>query len=164
MLSFFNRLLVYPKGYPEWKQGSEMFQAAMGDMGVDVKVEELELSTWIDRIVNTDKYDLSWDYHFQRVVDPAWTLSLAFFYPPGPKNIGRYKDDQISQLIAQGGSELDQTKRKDIYYKFQERWNEIMPGLIVGEFLLYHATASYVKGFATQPLFFQDFTEVWLDK
>src|SRR5262249_59321820 len=124
--------LVYPAGYPEWKQGSEMFQAAMSDLGVDVKVEELTTPNWIDRIVNTDNYDMSWDYHFQRAVDPAWTLSLAFFYPPGPKNICRYKDDQISQLIQQGGSEGDQAKRKPIYDKFQERWNEIMPRLIVG--------------------------------
>ena len=54
--------IVYPKGYPEWQQGSEMFQAAMAELGVEVKVEELELATWIDRIVTTDEYDLSWDY------------------------------------------------------------------------------------------------------
>jgi ABC-type transport system substrate-binding protein len=156
--------LVYPTGYPEWKQGSEMFQAAMDELKVEVKVEELQLSTWIDRIVNTPEYDLSWDYHFQRAVDPAWTLSLAFFYPPGPQNISRYQDDQLAQLITQGGSELDQEKRKGIYYQFQERWNEIQPGLIVGEFLLYHVVQSYVMDFYTQPLFFQDFSEVWLDQ
>jgi peptide/nickel transport system substrate-binding protein len=141
-----------------------MFQAAMKDLGVDVKVEELTTPTWIDRIVNTDHYDMSWDYHFQRAVDPAWTLSLAFFYPPGPKNICRYKDDQISQLIQEGGSTLDQAQRKKIYYQFQERWNEIMPGLIVGEFVHADATQAYVKGYVSQPLFFQDFFGVWLDK
>jgi peptide/nickel transport system substrate-binding protein len=156
--------VVYPKGYPEWKQGSEMFQAAMGELGVDVKVEELELSTWIDRIVNTDHYDLSWDYHFQRAVDPAWTLSLAFFYPPGPKNICRYNDDELAQLITAGGSEIDQAKRKPIYDRFQARWNEISPGLIVGEFVLYHATSAKVMDFYTHPLFFQDFTKVWLEQ
>lgn len=156
--------VVYPAGYPEWKQGSEMLQAALGELGVEVKVEELELSTWIDRIVNTDQYDLSWDYHFQRAVDPAWTLSLAFFYPPGPKNIGRYEDAMLGELIAKGGSEFDQEIRKQHYYGFQERWNEIQPGLIVGEFVLYHCLQSYVQGFHTHPLFFQDFRGVWLDK
>ncbi|MEA2527436.1 MAG: hypothetical protein QOF73_4663, partial [Thermomicrobiales bacterium] len=48
--------------------------------------------------------------------------------------------------------------------RFQERWNEISPGLIVGEYSLFHATQAYVKDFYTQPLFFQDFTRVWLDK
>ena len=156
--------LVYPAGYPEWKDGSTLFQAAMDELGVAVKVEELEVATWIDRIVNTDQYDMSWDYHFQRAVDPAWTLSLAFFYPPGPKNIGRYQDPELGDLISKGGSELDQAKRRELYFRFQERWNEIQPGLIVGEFLLYHATQAYVKGFHTHPLFFQDLSGVWLDK
>ncbi|MEA2584570.1 MAG: peptide/nickel transport system substrate-binding protein, partial [Thermomicrobiales bacterium] len=156
--------LVYPKGYPEWRQGSEMYQAAFGEIGVDVKVEELELSTWIDRIISSPDYDLSWDFHFQRAVDPAWTLSLAFFYPPGPQNISQYKDDEITKLIQEGGSTDDQAVRKPIYDRFQERWNEISPGLIVGEYPLFHATQAYVKDFYTQPLFFQDFTRVWLDK
>src|ERR1700712_3284426 len=104
-----------------------MFQAAMGELGVDVKVEELELATWIDRIGKTDEDDLSGDYHFQRAVDPAWTLSLAFFYPPGPQNICRYKDDEMTALIGAGGAEFDEAKRKPIYDRFQERWNEIAP-------------------------------------
>jgi ABC-type transport system substrate-binding protein len=156
--------LVYPKGYPEWRQGSEMYQAALAEIGVEVKVEELELSTWIDRIVNTPEYDLSWDFHFQRAVDPAWTLSLAFFYPPGPQNISRYEDEEISALILEGGSSDDEAVRKPIYDRFQARWNEIAAGTIVGEYSLFHATQAYVKDFYTQPLFFQDFTKVWLDQ
>ncbi len=156
--------IVFPKGYPEWRQGSEMFQAAMAEVGVDVAVEELELATWIDRIVNTDEYDLSWDYHFQRAVDPAWTLSLAFFYPPGPQNIGRYKDEELGKLIQEGGRTLEQEARVPIYHRFQERWNEVQPGLIVGEFVYYHALRADVEGFETDPLGFQDFSEVWLNQ
>jgi ABC-type transport system substrate-binding protein len=156
--------LVFPKGYPEWQQGSEMFQAAMAELGVEVVVEQLELATWIQRIVTTDEYDLSWDFHQSRSADPAYTLALAFFYPPGPQNITRYQDDKLGDLINQGGEELDQEKRKAIYYEFQERWNELQPGLVVGEYALFHVTAADVMGFATDPLMFQDFREVWLDR
>jgi peptide/nickel transport system substrate-binding protein len=156
--------LVYPKGYPEWQQGSEMFQAAMAELGVEVVVEQLELATWIQRIVTTDEYDLSWDFHQSRSADPAYTLALAFFYPPGPQNITRYEDETLGNLIDQGGEELDQETRKEIYYQFQERWNELQPGLVVGEYALFHATAADVMGFATDPLMFQDFREVWLDR
>jgi len=156
--------LVFPKGYPEWQQGSEMFQAAMAELGVDVVVEQLELATWIQRIVTTDEYDLSWDFHQSRSADPAYTLALAFFYPPGPQNITRYQDDKLGDLINQGGEELDQEKRKAIYYAFQERWNELQPGLVVGEYALFHVVAADVMGFATDPLMFQDFREVWLDR
>jgi ABC-type transport system substrate-binding protein len=91
-------------------------------------------------------------------------LALAFFYPPGPQNITRYQDKMLGDLISQGGEELDQEKRKAIYYQFQERWNELQPGLVVGEYALFHVTAADVVGFATDPLMFQDFREVWLDR
>ncbi len=155
---------VYPAGFPEFKDGAILFQDAMSQVGVDVKVEELQLATWIERIVKTPEYDMSWDYATGRSVDPAWTLSLAFFYPPGPQNISRFTDDQISQLIAEGGSELDQEKRREIYFKFQERWNEISPGIVAGDFVLFHVTRADVKGFYTHPLLFQDFSTVWLDR
>lgn len=156
--------IVYPKGYPEWKQGSEMFQAAMAELGVDVKVEELEVATWVDRIVKTDDYDMSWDYHFQRALDPAYTLSYAFFYPPGPQNIMRYQDPEMTDLIDKGGTTLVQDERKPFYDQFQERWNEFGYGIIVGEFPLYHAVSKSVEGFYTNPLFFQDFRTVWLNR
>lgn len=156
--------LVYPAGYPEWQQGSIMFQAAMKQLGVNVKVEELPTATWIDRIVTTDDFDMSWDFHDQRSVDPAWTLSYAFFYPPGPKNLCRYHDSEMTDLIQKGGVTSGQAARKQIYFQFQQRWNTIMPGLIVGGIDLAHAIQSYVKGFVADPLQFQDFREVWLDK
>lgn len=156
--------IIYPAGYPEWKDGSILFQDAMSQLGVDVKVEELEVATWIDRLVTNDEFDMSWDYHFQRSVDPAWTLSLAFFYPPGPKNLNRQNDQVLGDLIIQGGSELDQEKRKEAYFAFQERWNETAPGIIVGEFLFYHVTQADVMDFYTQPLQFQTFTTTWLNR
>jgi len=156
--------LVFPKGYPELKQGSEMFQAAMAELGVDVKVEELEVATWVDRIVKTDDYDMSWDYHFQRAMDPAYTLSYAFFYPPGPQNIMRYEDPEMTDLIEKGGTTLEQEERKQFYDQFQQRWNEFGYGIIVGEFLYYHAVSKDVEGFYTDPLGFQDFRTVWLNR
>jgi peptide/nickel transport system substrate-binding protein len=156
--------IVFPAGYPELRQGSEMFQAAMAEINVDVVVEELPLATWIDRIVTNPDFDLSWDQHGQRSVDPAWTLSLAFFFPPGPQNISQYEDEEISSLILAGGSELDQAKRKEIYDRFQARWNEIAPGIIVGAGELYHCLAVQVEGFHTHPFYFQDFRGVWLNQ
>jgi hypothetical protein len=59
---------------------------------------------------------------------------------------------------------LDQAKRKAISYAFQERWTALQPGLVVGEYALFHVVAAEVMGFATDPLMFQDFREVWCDR
>ena len=113
----------------------------------------------------TDEYDLSWDYHFQRAVDPAWTLSLAFFYPPGPQNISRYTDEQITELINAGGTSSTKTSDGSIYFP--------VPGAMERDFAPASSSASSplprvsrrdVEGFVTDPLCFQDFRTVWLNR
>jgi glutathione transport system substrate-binding protein len=156
--------IIFPVGYPEWKQGSIMLESALKKLGVASKVEELELNVWADRLISTADFDLSWDFHGGHVTDPASTLALAFFYPPGPKNLCRYKDDQLGKLIEQGGSAFEQSERKKIYGDFQQRWNEVQPGYIVGQRVMAHATQTFIKGFVTHPLFFQDFRTVYRDQ
>ena len=134
-----------------------MFQAAMAELGVEVKVEELELATWIDRIVTTDDYDISWDYHFHRAVDPACTLSLAFFYPPGPQNICRYQDDEIASLITQGGDELDQDKRNRSTISSRSAGTSCNPASSSANTRSSTRSPRMSMGFYTDPLLFQDF-------
>ena len=74
--------LVFPKGYPEWQQGSEMFQAAMAELGVEVVVEQLELATWIQRMVTTDEVNIprpSSSGCSLQVVSLALSLSLLWW-------------------------------------------------------------------------------------
>ncbi len=109
---------------------SEMFQAAMAELSVNVKVEELEIATWVDRIVKSDDYDMSWDYHFQRAGDPGQRFH-AFYLDRGEHRALR--DPEMTDLIEKGGTTLDQDERKTYYDQFQQRWNEFGYGIIVGE-------------------------------
>jgi ABC-type transport system substrate-binding protein len=156
--------LIYPTGYPEWNQGSVMVQSSFQEIGVQVKVEELEPTVWADRLINTGDFDFSWDFHGGHIVDPAATLSYAYFYPPVSTNLCRYKDDQMAKLIEEGGTTTGQDKRKPFYWQFQERWNQIMPGIIVGQRVIADAARDDVKGFTADPLFFEDFRHAWLDR
>lgn len=156
--------LIYPAGYPEWQQGSVMIQAALKEIGVTVKVEEVELATWIDRIVKTDEYDLSWDFIVSRAVDPATTLNYAFFYKQGDQNIPRYSDQTLADLAEQGAGIIEQEARKPIYDRWQARWNEIQPSIILGDRKEATLAQSYLAGYAPNVGFFYDFTTAWLDK
>jgi peptide/nickel transport system substrate-binding protein len=156
--------LIYPTGYPEWNQGSVMIQSSFQEIGVQVKVEELEPTVWADRLINTGDFDFSWDFHGGHIIDPAATLSYAYFYPPVSTNLCRYKDDQMAKLIEEGGTTTGQDKRKPFYWQFQERWNQIMPGIIVGQRVIADAARDDVKGFTADPLFFEDFRHAWLDR
>jgi peptide/nickel transport system substrate-binding protein/glutathione transport system substrate-binding protein len=156
--------LIYPTGYPEWNQGSVMIQSSFQEIGVQVKVEELEPTVWADRLINTGDFDFSWDFHGGHIIDPAATLSYAYFYPPVSTNLCRYKDDQMAKLIEEGGTTTGQDKRQPFYWQFQERWNQIMPGIIVGQRVIADAARDDVKGFTADPLFFEDFRHAWLDR
>ncbi len=156
--------IIFPNGYPEWEQGSVMLQSALKELGVEAKVEKLELATWADRLLKTGDFDLSWDFIPNRALDPTTTTNFAYFYKQGPQNICRYQDQELADLTQRGATTLDQEERKPIYYRYQERWNEIMPGIIVGERVQTHLTQAYVRGFVTHPQFWQDMRRVWLDK
>ena len=89
-----------------------MFQAAMQELNVEVKVEQLELATWIDRIVTTDEYDISWDMHCPTRRRSGLDAVARLLLPAGPQNISRYTDDEISQLISQGGASSIRTSAR----------------------------------------------------
>ena len=102
-----------------------MFQAAMEELGVEVKVEELELATWIDRIVTTDEYDISWDYHFQRAVDPGLDAFARLLLSPGTAEHQPLSRRQMTELISPGRQRTRSGRSgRSIYFQFQERWNE----------------------------------------
>jgi ABC-type transport system substrate-binding protein len=70
----------------------------------------------------------------------------------------------MAKLIEEGGTTTGQDKRKPFYWQFQERWNQIMPGIIVGQRVIADAARDDVKGFTADPLFFEDFRHAWLDR
>ena len=156
--------LIYPAGYPEWQQGSVMIQAAMKEIGVSVKVEEVELATWIDRIVKTDEYDLSWDFIVSRAVDPATTLNYAFFYKQGDQNIPRYTDQMLADLAEEGAGIIDQAARKPIYDAWQARWNEVQLSIILGDRKEAILAQAKLAGYFPNIGFGNDFTTAWIDE
>jgi peptide/nickel transport system substrate-binding protein len=111
--------------YPDQIKMAELMQPALKEIGIDLKIEQLEWSTWIDTVV------VKGDYDMEIVLISGGSDPDDFFYQwhhTGEVfNIWRYSDPEMDSLLEQGRTTVDQDARKEIYYKIQEKLIEDVP-------------------------------------
>lgn len=105
---------------------AQMVQSELKKIGVEVEIAVMDGSEAIQRMMNGN-YDagyLSWD------LDPdpdPHSLFHSSQIPPRGQNIVYYSNPVADQLMDQARRELDQSKRKDIYWKLHEVLAEDQP-------------------------------------
>jgi len=101
------------------KQLVQMVQAEMKKVGVNVNLVTLDGATAIQRILggNYEAAYLGWD------LDPdpdPYALFHSTQFPPHGQNLVFYANDEADRLIDAARRELDQSKRKDLYWRLHE--------------------------------------------
>jgi peptide/nickel transport system substrate-binding protein len=118
--------LLALSGSATGKQLVQMVQAEMKKVGVQVDVVILDGATAIQRIYNGN-YEaayLSWD------LDPdpdPYALFHSSQYPPRGQNFVFYTNVEADRLMDAARRELDQSKRKDLYWRLHEVLAEDQP-------------------------------------
>ncbi|MBW7882071.1 MAG: hypothetical protein H3C34_05420 [Caldilineaceae bacterium] len=111
--------------YPDEIKMAELMQASLKEIGIDLKIEQLEWSTWIDTVVVQGDYDL------EIVLISGGSDPDDFFYQwhhTGEVfNIWRYSDPAMDALLEQGRTTVAQEDRQAIYYQIQEKLIEEVP-------------------------------------
>jgi len=109
------------KGYTLNDAGSQAMSVAVKAMlakvGVEWKVQALELAAWTDKYRNLD-YDLN-HIIYPFIEDPDLTLNYSF-HPTGAFNFGRNHNVPVIRLIEAGRTELDFEKRTAIYHEMEK--------------------------------------------
>lgn len=118
--------LLQMTGSSTGRQFTQMVQSELKKVGVQVDLEMMDGSSAIQRILagNYEAAYLSWD------LDPdpdPYALFHSTQIPPRGQNFVFYSNPVADQLIDQGRRELDQSKRKDIYWKLHEVLAEDQP-------------------------------------
>jgi peptide/nickel transport system substrate-binding protein len=152
-------------GYPEFMSGSEMLQAALGSIGIQTRIETLDVAAWLKRIAGRD-YDLSWDYPGRGAGDPDF-LFKGVVWGPGERNwwgIDRNSLPTYVDGVTAGGATTDQKERMSQYAKALEAQVEFAAPLVVGQRALVSAHRDYVKGFIIHPLQLVTYGPVWVEK
>ena len=118
--------LLALSGSATGKQLVQMVQAEMKKAGVQVDVVILDGATAIQRIYNGN-YEaayLSWD------LDPdpdPYALFHSSQFPPRGQNFAFYANPEADRLMDAARRELDQSKRKDLYWRLHEVLAEDQP-------------------------------------
>jgi len=148
--------------YPDQIKMAELLQAALKEVGINLKIEQLEWSTWIDTVV------VRGDYEMEIVLISGGSDPDDFFYQwhhTGEVfNIWRYSDPEMDALLEEGRTTVDQEKRKQIYYKIQEKLIEDIPLVHIIYRDQVMATNAAVQNFPMRLDSVLRFNETWLNR
>lgn len=135
---------------------AEAFQAAMRELGIDVKLEILEWATLFEEIrqpgMPADLFTLGWS---TATGDADYTLGPVFgsnSFPPAGWNSAEYANPEFDELVAAAGKSTDQAERAELYGQAQEilaRDAVIVPVYNSKEIIV---TSSKLSGFVQHPI------------
>jgi peptide/nickel transport system substrate-binding protein len=130
------------------EQIATIWQAALAQIGVTLKINIVDASVWLDEYLGRT-YDMIHNQYPMAGTDPSTYCNqiLSQLYPYQAANIPDFEN-----LINKGKNESDDSKRAEIYKKIQELVVEYKPVISIVEApLIYGATAN-LKGVQINPV------------
>lgn len=124
---------------------AQSIQAQLAEVDIDLEIEALELSVYIDRWLAAD-FDTAVALNGGRP-DP-YTMYTRYYTKDGNLlKVSNYVDDTLDSLMAEGRAESDPDKRLEIFMDFQKHLTEMSPWVWLYHDFEYTAQQPYVTGF-----------------
>jgi peptide/nickel transport system substrate-binding protein len=128
---------------------AENIQSQLAEINIDVTIEPLELSVYVDRWLAGD-FDAAIARNGGRP-DP-YTMYARYFQEGAQfANVAGYIDDTLDDLMKRGQTEIDPEARKAIFDEFQTHITEVSPWVWLYNGFLYTGQQPYVEGFVPNP-------------
>ncbi|NLX09974.1 MAG: ABC transporter substrate-binding protein [Chloroflexi bacterium] len=128
---------------------AQTIQEQLAAIGIEVEIEPLELSVYVDRWLAAD-FDAAVALNGGRP-DP-YTMYARYWTRGGNLNtVVGYIDDTVDQLMAEGQAETDPLRRLEIFSEFQKHLVEMAPWVWLYTGYEYTAQQPYVSGFIPMP-------------
>lgn len=148
--------------YPDQIKMAELLQQDLAKIGINLKIEQLEWSTWIQQVVSEGNYEM------EIVLISGGSDPDDFFYQwhhTGEVfNLWRYSDPEMDELLNEARVTTDQEARKELYYRIQAKLIEDAPlaHILYRESVM--AATAALKDFTMTGRYDMDFRAVWLDR
>jgi len=141
----------YESGY-WWKRPlGELFQSNMRDLGIEVEIQELAPSAWIDTLSNPETaehaYGLVWWPTLASPADYLWALFATGAQGSGGWNWSYYSNPRVDEILATAPTIVDEARRNALYAELQRILVEDAPALYVYEKNYRLPMRDNVKGF-----------------
>jgi peptide/nickel transport system substrate-binding protein len=111
--------LVLMSGNAATLQFGQMLQAEVKKVGVQLDLAVLDFPTAIQRIMRGDYEAAYFSFDLDADPDPFAILHSSQF-PPRGQNLVYYRNPEVDRLLVQARSEMDRSKRRDLYWKVHE--------------------------------------------
>jgi peptide/nickel transport system substrate-binding protein len=159
----FECISLLPGDYPNAANATLMIQSQLKQIGIDMKVTQLELATFLNRIDKLQDAPAHLSINSGRA-DPDDQL-YAFFHSTGGYNRAHIKDADLDKYLDLGRSTLDRAARIKAYRDFQFRLVELAPMFFLYSQNQLDAYRDYVKGFKQNAMYTYRYMEdVWVEK
>lgn len=112
------QMITTTAGWPELAKFAQMYQADLAQIGVRVKLEDMDSTRWNDTLVNAKFPQLITHAFGYAQKDPSLLFAAYPFQPT--TGVTGYRSDKYTQLVAQAGTETDADKRKALYKQITE--------------------------------------------
>jgi peptide/nickel transport system substrate-binding protein len=162
----FSVKLQYPAGLDYFKQMALLVQQEMGEIGVTVKLEELEAATIAEKWLEGE-FELTFPFTGTSSDVPVPDEYAAFYALPEAELDGFksfWTNSEIEGLVKKFISSTDEAGRKGEWKIIQEKFNEEMPSLNVMDFPLINGHQSNVCATEANGLGVDQLQETWISK
>ena len=118
--------VLYPTSSAPRAKIATYLQQQYKQLGIDVEVKGLDFNAFTDQVNNKKDFDISLATYGGGSLDPELG-PRAQLITGGQQNVTGFSNPQVDELFKQGASELDDTKRKQIYDQIQQIVNAEIP-------------------------------------
>lgn len=156
--------LQYPAGFDYFKQMALLIQQEMGEIGVNVKLEELEAATIAEKWLGGE-FELTFPFTGTTSDVPVPDEYASFYALPEAELDGFksfWTNKEAEGLVKKFISSTNEGARKSEWKAIQELFNEEMPSLNVMDFPLINGHQSTVCGTKANGLGVDQMQETWI--
>lgn len=139
------QMITTTSGWPELAKFAQMFQADLAQIGVRLKLEDMDSTRWNDLLVNAKFPQLITHAFGYAQKDPSLLFAAYPFQPT--TGVTGYRSDNYTQLVSQAAAEKDADKRKTLYKQITELMIDEQWAMVLTPAFRSWAFRSIVTGF-----------------
>lgn len=130
---------------PEAIKIAEVLQQQFKEVGIETKLDSLDISTWVDNWRNSN-FDTFVSLNGGNP-DPDIHLN-RHLVTGGSTNVFKFSDPEVDTLLANGRQTSNLSDRVDIYNQLQQRLADLEPFLFLDYAEVFAVTSTDVQGFS----------------
>ena len=144
---------------------AKALEAQFKDMGIKLKINNLEWSEYNDKVMTNKKFEMAFSYSY---LDPDVSSIGNSFRSDSYSNSSSYANEEMDKELALGLSKLTQEERAPHYKKVQEILRRDLPVIFLMDMHSKYPLKTYIKGYpgdkVKDEVSWGEYTLTWIDE